>query len=113
MTPLTTKDIVVCPHKGKVILHSNSGKGLEFQEGIQAITKQDLLNAEIIGCTRTIAEVSVPCAKVASVDSCSNLLVINEDEIVLCEKLSSSLSDKGFPLSLQGEALLKDKVDIQ
>ena len=55
----------------------------------------------------------MPCAKVASVDSCSNLLVINEDEIVLCEKLNLSLSDKGFPLSLQGEALLKDKVDIQ
>lgn len=113
MTPLTANDVVICPHQGKVILHSKKGKSLTFKDNIQAITKQDLLNAEIIGCTRTIAGVSVPCVKVASVDSCSNLLTINEDEIVLCEKLSSSLTDKGFSLSLQGEALLKNKVDIE
>ncbi|TLD82373.1 hypothetical protein LS70_007115 [Helicobacter sp. MIT 11-5569] len=113
MTPLTTSDTVVCPHNGKVVLKSNNGRSLVIKDSIKAITKNDLLNANIIGCTRTVAGVNAPCVKVVSVESISHLLNINNDDIVLCEKLYLSLSDTGFPLSLQGKAFLEDKVNIK
>lgn len=113
MTPLTTNDKVVCPHQGQVVLQSNKGKNLELNNKSQAITKNDLLNADIIGCTRTVAGVSVPCTKVTSVNSSSKLLQIQEDEVILCEMLHLSSTDKGFPLSLQGEATAKDILIIE
>lgn len=113
MTPLTTNDKVVCPHQGQVVLQSNKGKNLELNNGAQAITKNDLLNAKIVGCTRTITGVSVPCTKVSSVNSSSKLLQIQQDEVILCEMLHLSLTDKGFPLSLQEQAKAKDVLIIQ
>lgn len=113
MTPLSTNDVVICPHNGKVILKSNKGKSLMTNNSVKTITQKDLLNSPIIGCTRTIAGVSVPCSKVVSVKSISNLLNINDDNIVLCEKLGLSLSDKGFTLSLQNEPFLKNKISIE
>ena len=112
MTPLSINDVVVCPHNGKVILNSNKGKSL-MGDSIKAITQNDLLNSPIVGCTRTIAGVSVPCSKVVSVKSISNLLNINDDNIVLCEKLNLSLSDKGFALSLQNKPFFKNKINIE
>lgn len=113
MTPLTTNDNVICPHNGKVVLNSHYGSRLTINHSIKAITKKDLLNAQIVGCTRTVAGIKTPCEKVASVEGVSCLLNINNDDVVLCEKLNLSLSDKGFPLSLVGKAFLQDKVNIQ
>ena len=112
MTPLSINDVVVCPHNGKVILNSSKGKSL-MGDSIKAITQNDLLNSPIVDCTRTIAGVSVPCSKVISVKSISNLLNINDDNIVLCEKLNLSLSDKGFALSLQNKPFFKNKINIE
>ncbi|TLD85734.1 hypothetical protein [Helicobacter sp. MIT 05-5294] len=113
MTPLTTNDIVVCPHNGQVVLKSNNGKSLSIKDSAKAITKNDLLNADIVGCTRTIAGTSVPCVKVVSVESTSKLLSVNNDEVVLCEKLNLSLTDKGFPLALQGNPNAKEWIAIE
>ncbi|MBZ7936629.1 hypothetical protein H2279_08365 [Campylobacter sp. B0100352/1] len=112
MTPLTTKDTIVCPHNGKVVLKSSLGKNLTANHTAQTITKNDLLDSDIIGCTRTMAGVKVPCTKVTSVESVSGLININNDNIVVCEKLNLSSTDKGFALSLKGKAFLENKMDI-
>ena len=59
LNPLLESDNIECAHQGKIVAFSNN-KMLEV-DGSCVLTKQDLLQAQIIGCTHQVAGFSTPC----------------------------------------------------
>ncbi|WP_245945928.1 hypothetical protein [Helicobacter didelphidarum] len=113
MHPLLESDSLECPHKGKVILQSSNKELFEVNnDGL--IVESDLLNASIIGCSNTIAGFPTPCSCIATIPKpcISTLLEIEGEGVILIDNISLILTDKGFPLMLNGEAKAKDVFEI-
>lgn len=114
MHPLLETDTLECPHKGKVLLKSST-KDLLNIENAGVITLEDLSKASILGCTHTIGGIPTPCVKLVSIpDSiASTLLKVNGDKVVLVESITQVLTDKGFPLILQGSPKAKGHFELE
>ncbi len=112
--PLLEIDNVECPHKGKVMLDS-SNKDLLKVDNAGVVTIDDLRNANIVGCTNSVAGVPSPCTKLANIpDSiASSLLQVNNQKVILAESISQALTDKGFPLVLQGSPKSQGILEIE
>lgn len=113
MKPLLENDKVVCAHNGMVQLKSDKGKDLNV-DGNPVITKSDLMNASISGCTHNIAGVPKPCTKITQIpdNALSTLIETGGEAVVLEDMLSMVMTDNGVPLQLQGnqeKSLILDK----
>ena len=75
------------------------------------LTKQNLLQAKIIGCNHQVAGFSTPCkAIVKIVDSAlSNTLSINGDSAIIAQQISQIFTDNGAPLQFKNGATPKSK----
>lgn len=112
MKPLLENDILTCAHNGIVQLKSNLGADLNV-DGAGVITKSDLLNAAIIGCSNNIAGIPKPCLKIAQIppNALSQNLLVNDEEIVLEDMISSILTDNSVPLQMPSKKEKSLEVD--
>ncbi len=103
MKPLLENDKVICAHNGIVQLKSDKGSDLIIN-GNPAITKSDLINASISGCTHNIAGVPKPCTKIMQIpdNALSTLIETGGEKVVLEDMLSMIMTDNGVSLQLQG-----------
>lgn len=114
MNPLLESDSLECIHKGKVLLRSSTKNLLEI-DNAGLITIKDLKQAKILGCTNNIAGAPNPCSGLATIPESitSTLLEINGEKVVLVELIAQVLTDKGSPLSLQGNPKAKGFLEIE
>ncbi|MGX2972555.1 hypothetical protein [Helicobacter sp. T3_23-1059] len=98
LNPLLESDNIECAHKGKIVAFSNN-KLLEV-DGSCVLTKQDLLQAQIIGCTHQVAGFSTPCKAIVTIldSALSNTLIINGDSAIIAQQISQIFTDNGTPL---------------
>ena len=104
LNPLLESDSVECAHKGKIVAFSNN-KMLEV-DGSCVLTKQDLLQAQIIGCTHQVAGFSTPCKAIVTIldSALSNTLIINGDSAIIAQQISQIFTDNGVPLRFENGA---------
>ena len=107
--PLLESDSVECAHQGKIVAFSNN-KMLEV-DGSCVLTKQDLLQAQIIGCTHQVAGFSTPCKAIVTIldSALSNTLIINGDSAIIAQQISQIFTDNGAPLRFKNGATPKAK----
>lgn len=110
--PLLETDTLQCIHQGKVVLQSST-KELFAINDAGAISLEDLANAKIL-CTNPITN-GGPCTTIANIPKniASKILEINSKKIVLCEHISLATTDKGSPLSLQGNPKAQGYLEIE
>lgn len=103
MKPLLENDKVVCAHNGTIQIKSDKGKAL-LVNGHPVVTKSDLMNASISGCTHNIAGVPKPCTKIIQIpdNALSTLIETGDEPVVLEDMLSMIMTDNSVPLQLQG-----------
>lgn len=109
LNPLLESDAIECAHKGKIVAFS-SNKLLEI-DGSCALTKQDLLNAKIIGCTHQIAGFLKPCQAITIIpeSALSTMLEIEGDKVILAQRITQIFTDNGAPLQFAKGAEPKAK----
>ncbi|MGX2973212.1 DUF5675 family protein [Helicobacter sp. T3_23-1059] len=109
LNPLLESDAVECAHKGKIVAFSNN-KLLEV-DGSCVLTKQDLLQAQIIGCQNNILGVATPCKAIVTIldSALSNTLIINGDSAIIAQQISQIFTDNGVPLQFKNGATPKAK----
>ena len=109
LNPLLESDNIECAHQGKIVAFSNN-KLLEV-DGSCVLTKQDLLQAQIIGCTHQVAGFSTPCKAIVTIldSALSNTLLINGDSAIIAQQISQIFTDNGVPLRLKNGATPKAK----
>lgn len=109
LNPLLESDSIECAHKGKIVAFSNN-KLLEVDGGC-VLTKQDLLQAKIIGCNHQVAGFSMPCKAIVKIadSALSNTLSINDDSAIIAQQISQIFTDNGVPLQFKNGATPKAK----
>lgn len=105
MHPLTEADVVVCPHGGKVQLKAK--KTTWSHKNIPVLAIEDLDSAPISGCQYKVAAGPVmipkPCTiTVTGAPTAATKCHRHNVPISLAEKISSVVTDNGFPVQLQG-----------
>lgn len=110
--PLLETDTLQCMHQGKVVLQSST-KELFAINDAGVISLEDLANAKIV-CANPITN-GGPCTTIANIPQsvASKILAIDSQRIVLCEHISLVTTDKGSPLSLQGNPKAQGLCEIE
>lgn len=112
MLPLTEADKVMCPHGGTVTLKASNTDWQCDNVPILAIT--DLTGASISGCQYKLPNgTPKPCTVVVSGASTAATKAHRHNiPVSLVEKISTCMTDNGFPVQLSGSPFASGKWNI-